>query len=66
MVAPTKSLGQGATRTNATGSMKLKWLPTIRRGPFSGRFSLPRISRRVSREKAGMESCFRMKRTGRR
>jgi len=63
---PTNSMGQGAKRTKVTGSTKLKWLPTTINGPPAGTFSSPRSSRRVRRAKAGMESCFRIKRIGRR
>jgi len=37
----------------AAGSMKLKWFPMIKYGPFDGRFSSPWISNRDNNPNAG-------------
>jgi len=56
------SKGQGTTLTSAGGSMKLKWLATTIKGPDSGKFSSPYISRLVSNLKPTLDNHCKKRR----
>jgi hypothetical protein len=61
---PKKSSGQGAIRTTAGGSRKLKWLATMIKGPEGGKFSSPTISKSVSSLKPNLANHCKNRRIG--
>jgi hypothetical protein len=61
---PKKSSGQGATRTTAGASRKLKWLATTINGPEGGKFSSPMISKSLSSPNPNLANHCKNRRIG--